>query len=157
MWKELNIDDERLFEIANLRNLYSCAMNFSDISLINNLNNKTDCHYYFYEDSEYKILIGFKFNNLTKKITYLSYTISKLGDIAYIRKGVNIIAEKTKNYLKERDQSLLYSFEGMDKYNKMVMNLGGVEIFLNMAKEEYTKVGIKMTIDYKQKTLEMSL
>lgn len=100
-------------------------------------------------------MIGFKFHKGFKEITYVTYSIGKFGDIEYYKKAFRIIASKTREYLKEKKQTLTQKLEGIGEINKTAVFLGGLDPFLKLVKEGCDKEGIIMTIDYKNGLFKM--
>lgn len=155
MWRELKVTDIDLAEIGKLRNIYGCSENYSCRNIIHNIKNKNDCHYFYYEDSDYKILIGFKLDNKYNKITYISYSIGNFGDLEYYKKAFRIIAKKTREYLNEKNNTLIQRIKGMGESNKTAVFMGGIENFLEPIKVECEKEDITMEIDYENGFFEM--
>lgn len=157
MWKKLTVNDTDLERIANIRNISDCTASFDKSNIIHYINHKTDCNFYYYEDKDYEILIGFKIHNGFNKITYVSYAIGKFGDIDYYKQAFRIIGEKTREYLIEKNNTLIGQTEGMGEGNKTAAFLGGLQPFLELIKIEYDKCGVKVDIDYNNNFLEMSV
>ena len=159
MWKELNKDEEIevLNRYADLRNKFDCKDTFCYKNLRASIIEKTDCHYFVYEDDIYTILIGFKYNHITLKYTYIAYAIEGFGDIEYYVKAFDIIGKKTYEYLKENNQVLEQNIDEMGIKHKIAEYLGGIESFLEMVKVGAEKNSITMNIYYDKNYFEMLL
>jgi len=150
MWKEL-ITLEDFNDMAFLRSIYGCAQNIGGQLYIDNIKRKIDCHYYKYTSDTIELLKGYaQFGDVIKLITY---TIK--AEIKDYPEALRLMAEHTKEYLKERKIKTLvidYGYEDetqMNLANVGVAKIGFIE-FMKIVKEEYEKIGFKTTFDKKQ-------
>lgn len=155
MWRELKVDDKDLEEISNLRNTYDCSQGFSRGIISHCIKDKRDCHYFYYKDNDYEILIGFSKRGTDDSIQYVAYSIGKFGDLEYYKKAFRIIAKKTREYLDEKNNTLIQNIKCMGIANKTAAFMGGIEAFLETAKPIYLSCGVEMNIDYENNFFEM--
>ena len=150
MWKEI-ITLKDFNDMASLRSIYGCAQNIGGQLYIDNIKRKIDCHYYKYTSGTIELIKGYaQFDNVIKLITY---TI-KAGIKDY-PEALRLMAEHAKEYLKDRKIKTLvidYGYEDETQMNLANVGVGklGFSEVVKIAKEEYEKLGFKMSFTEKQ-------
>lgn len=149
MWKkieetELFLGDRQTF--VTLNNSYGCTK-FTDKRIKNCIIHKIDCNFFIYDSLDYKILLAFKEFQKTGKVTYIAFTIaeSKTEDIS---KALDVIANKTKEYLQSRNKGLLvyWRAQEVEDMNSTIGELGYYSFF-NLFKTSCENIGLTMNFD----------
>ena len=156
MWIEMKPTDEisKLNEFADIRNDFGCSRIFTGDIIKANIINKINCTYFKLDDKKYTILLGFKFNQGTKKMTWMTFLIINCIEEDY-PEALKRIAEKTKEILEKADLPLLneYDYKELEEVNQ-TFKFGYYKCF-NILKGEFEKLRLKCTFD--DNRIEVSL
>ena len=151
MWKEV-ISIKDMEEVAVKRTEFGCAQNLTIDMVKNAIERKVDCHFYIYKSDTIELVKGFK--DMGDHIYIISYSIK--ADIKDYPEALKLMAEKSKEYLKDRKlKKMIIGFGSQDEtqvnfYNKGIQKLGLSEV-IKLAKIEYEKLGFKL--DYLDKQI----
>lgn len=155
MWREI-ITYEDMEKIALLRNEFGCVRNSTADMIQGVINRKVDCHFFYYEADTIELIKGYKM--MDGYISIIAFTIkAKVDDYP---EAIRLMAEKTKEYIQSRDiKKTVISFGSADEeqvnfYNKGVGKIGFSEI-VAICKQEYEKLGFKITFVEKQVICEL--
>jgi len=141
MWREITkIEDMEKF--ALLRNDFGCSVNYTADKLKHNIENKIDCKYFIYEVDKFKILLGFKYNQGTEKMTWMTFLIINCIEEDY-PEALRQMAKKTKEIMKKYQLGLLneYNYKELELVNQ-TFKFGYYKCF-NILKTEFEKLGLK--------------
>lgn len=145
MWKEI-IDIEDFNEIAILRNDFGCVRNTTGLAYMHNIQNKIDCHYYYYKSNKIELIKGYK--QTDNVIVSIAFTIK--ADVKDYPEAIRLMVKHTIEYIKERNiKTYILSFGSKNEsqvnfYNVGVGKIGMGEI-VKIGKTIYEEFGFKLT------------
>lgn len=148
MWNELTVEQiTKLETYSTMINDCGCCINtISSFNLINNMNFKVKCRYFFFDVPKFQIGLSFKYNNGTEKMTWVVFLIIGCELIDY-PEALLRLAEKTKEILEEYRLDLWngYNYKELEQYNES-FKIGYDNLFL-MLKEQFESIGMTCTYD----------
>lgn len=144
MWTELKPTDkiEVLNDFANIRKEFGCARSFTGNIVKNNMLYKIDCSYYKLNTKKFTILLGFKYNQGTEKMTWMTFLIINCIETDY-PEALGKLAKKTKEILEKKQLDLLneYDYKELEAINQ-TFKFGYYKTF-DLLKNEFEKIGLK--------------
>ena len=148
MWIELKQTDDIsiLNEFADIRNDFGCSKIFTGDIVKANMINKINCTYFKFDSKKYNLLIGFKFNQGTEKMTWMTFLIINCIEEDY-PEALRQMAKKTKEIMKKYQLGLLneYNYKELELVNQ-TFKFGYYKCF-NILKTEFEKLGLKCTFN----------
>lgn len=147
MWREIFADDINVLnDFANTRNTFGCSQIFTGKMLKENMVHKINCTYWKFEDPKFTILLGFKFNQGTEKLQWMSFLILNCikDDLLEALKN---LCEKTKEIMVELNLDLIneYDYKELELYNQTFKF--GYYKTMNILKNEFENIGVKCVFD----------
>ena len=146
MWEELKSSDN-LEIYANMINDCGCWQTpLTAFQLKNNIKNKINCRYFFFEGKDFQIGLSFKYNNGTNKMTWVVFLVIGCEEKNY-PEALLELAKKTKEILEEYQLDLWneYDYKELEQYNES-FKIGYENLFV-MLKEQFESIGMKCTYD----------
>ena len=152
MWTELKATDltSKIETYATMINNCGCwPYPITALNLLNNLENKINCRYFFYNIPKFKIGLSFKYNQGTKKMKWVVFLIIGCKEVDY-PEALLILAEKTKEVLKYYQVDLWneYDYKELEELNES-FKIGYDKLFL-MLKAAFESIGLTCTYDHYQ-------